>query len=320
MDYSGIACDWMTLRHDYPFERSGKEWEAGRIVKIDRDGVIEFETRRWDQIRCASSDTSIRIKCDGQHLWASGNIGRFQQADNITGLTVMQCFERWADVLEHLGLDMRGFGSRFREGFAAEYGTYLTRLDLAGNFDVSDYPALCSTLSIRRIGQRLPMVGKYGPTWGYDSKRSNWTKAKLYDKTAEAEARRRTSSGATLARFEVQLGSEYLKRHHLDTVISWKDPIMSNIVYGRFADQVFTESVSVEDWSQIPPRLRQHAILWRDGIDLRGQLAPSTFRRVRGQLRDGYGIDIGTPCNVVALTRQVRVVEVTSVSALRVAA
>jgi len=319
MKYEGLACDWMSGRHDYPVEAPAVPWEAGRIVKIDRDGVIEYEARAWEQIRCPSSDTSIRIKCDGQHLWFSGNIGRFQHHDNITGIGVLECVERWAEVMKNLGLDLRGFGTRWRENMVSEYGTHLTRIDLAGNFDVSDYSALCSMLSIRRIGQKLPITGKYGPTWGYDSKRSNWLKAKLYDKTAEAEGRRTPSSGRTLARFEVQLGSEYLKREKLDKVITWKDEDMTNIVYGKFADQIFKESVSVEDWTEIPLRLRQYAILWRDGIDVRSQVQKSAYYSARKRLLE-YGIDIGTPCNVVALSRQVRVVEVTPVSALRRAA
>jgi len=319
MKYAGIACDWMTLRHDYPVESPAKELESGRILKISSEGEIEYETKQWLQIRCASSDPSLRIKCDGLHLWAMANIGRFQQPDNITGLSVLACVDKWAEVLGNLGCDLRGFGSRWRANSPSEYGTFLTRIDLAGNFQVSDYPALCSTLSIRRIGQKLPMTGKYGPTWGYEAKRGNWYKAKLYDKTCESEGRRITASKETLARFEVQLGSEYLKRHNLDQVKNWKDDDMANIIYGRFADQVFHDSVSVEDWSNIPTRLRHHAIMWRDGVTPRSYLSSAQYYKARSKLLE-FGIDIGTSCNVVALTRQVRVVQVVPVSALRVAA
>ena len=320
MSYQGIACDWLSIRHDYPIEAPAQPHKAGLFMKIDRYGEIQYLVDQWDSIRCPSSDTSFRVKCDGNHLWLMGNIGRFQQPDNITGLNVLQCVEKWAEVLANLGFDLRGFGTRWREGSAAEYGTHITRVDLAGNFEVSDYPALCSAASIRRVGQRLPMVGKYGPTWGYESKRSNWTKCKLYDKTAEAEGRRITSAKETLARFEVQLGSEYLKRNSLDRVIDWKKEgeAMENVIYGKFADQVLRESVSVEDWTDIPTRLRQHAILWRDGVDIRSQLCRSGYFKVRKQLLE-YGIDIGTPCNVIALTHKVRSVDVVSVSALRAA-
>src|SRR5690554_5929486 len=92
------ACDWLSFRHDYPVEAPADPYEAGRILKIDRDGEIEWESGSWDSIRCPSSDTSLRVKCDGRHLWGTANIGRFQRADNMQGYTVMQCVEKWAEV------------------------------------------------------------------------------------------------------------------------------------------------------------------------------------------------------------------------------
>lgn len=311
-----VACDWLSFRHVY--REDVAPLEAGRIMKIDRDGVIEWEARSWEQVRCPSSDTSLRIRCDGHTLQGSANIGRFQQADNVTGLGVVECLDRWAEVLGNLGVPLGGFGTRWREGTPAECGTWLTRVDLAGNFEVSDYSALSHAMSVRRIGQKLPMVGRFGPVWGYDSKRSNWWKAKLYDKTAEQEGKRRSGGGATMARFEVQLGGEWLKREGLDKVSSWGDD-MGEIVYLRFADQAFREQVSVEDWSALPQRLRAAAILWRDGVDLRSVMSQSTFYRTASRLRD-FGIDIATPCNVVALVRRSREVEVRQVCARRVAA
>lgn len=331
MDFASVCCDWMSFRHEYaePIEARN----SGRIMKIDADGCIEWESQQWDKIKCASSDTSIRVRCDGKTLRGMANIGRFGQAHNVTGLTVMQCIEKWAEVLGRLGYDVEGFGTRFNrkvgngagetltgDAKLLEAGTFITRIDLAGNFEVSDYAALCSAAMVRRIGQKLPMAGKYGPTWGYDAKRSNWTKAKLYDKTAEQQGKRRSGGGATLARFEVQLGSEWLKREKLDRAINWKGEDMAQIIYGRFATPVFRDSLSVTDWSEIPARLRQYAILWRDGFDVRCEFkSPSGYYKVRTKLME-YGIDIGTSCNVMALTRFARVVEVVPVSALREAA
>jgi hypothetical protein len=247
------------------------------------------------------------------------NIGRFQQADNERGLTVIGCVERWREVLGNLGYDVTGFGSRWGKGTLTEWGTVLTRIDLAGNFDVSDYAALASAMMVRRIGQKLPMAGKYGPTWGYDAARGNWWKAKLYDKTAELAGKRRSSGGATRARFEVQLGSEWLKREGFDDVAKWKDEDMAQIIYGKFAGPVFRDSLSVQDWGDMPMRLQSLATLWREGIDLRARLTNGSYYRARGKLLE-YGIDIGAACNVMALTRHVRVVQVAPVSALREAA
>ena len=323
----------MTGRHEY--EEIQEPRESGRILKIKATGEIEYEVQQWEQIKCASSDTSIRVKCDGRALRFMGNIGRFQQPDNVTGFTVLECVEKFGEVLRQLGFNVEGFGARlqrrtgqgagetkqFASSALSEAGTYLTRIDLAGNFEVSDYAALASSMMIRRIGQKLPVAGKYGPMWGYDTKRSNWWKAKLYDKTAEQQGKRRSQGGATLARFEVQLGAEFLKREGLDRVFKWKGQEMAQIIYGRFAEPVFRESVAVQDWADIPTKIRAYAVLWRDGVDVRTCFTPTSggYYKVRKQLM-AYGIDIGTACNVLALTRSCRIVEVAPVSALREAA
>ncbi len=91
---------------------------------------------------------------------------------------------------------------------------------------------------------------------------------------------------------------------------------MAQIVYGRFADQVFREALPVTEWDDLPPRLQHWATLWREGKDLRAKLSTSGYYKVRSQLKE-YGIDIGAPCNVVALVQRTRTVEVTPISALR---
>ena len=186
--FSSICCDWLSGRHEYLNEVEPRN--GGKVLRLTADGEIEWETDAWESIRCPSSDTSIRAKCDGKRL-RSANIGRFQHGDNLEGHTVMECVEKWGRILKDLGFDTTGFGTRHRVGTLAECGTFLTRIDLAGNMETDNYAALYTASMSRRIGQRLPKEGKYGPTWGYDAKRSNWSKAKLYDKTAEIEGRRR---------------------------------------------------------------------------------------------------------------------------------
>lgn len=67
----------------------------------------------------------------------------------------------------------------------------------------------------------------------------------------------------------------------------------------------------------MPSKLRAYAVLWRDGVDVRTQFkSPGGYYKVRAKLLE-HGIDIGTPCNVLALTRHTRIVEVAPVSALR---
>lgn len=95
---------------------------------------------------------------------------------------------------------------------------------------------------------------------------------------------------------------------------------MAQIIYGQFADQVFKQSIETTNWADIPPKLRVWALLWRDGDDIRNHLSVAQYYKVRRALLDDYGLDIGVPCNIQALTRRVQTVTVTPINALRVAA
>lgn len=318
MKFPSVSCDWLTISHrlDEPI----KQLSSGRTLKLDRDGVINWESLDWEKLYCPSSDTSLRIRCDGNKLQMTGNISRWKQENNLLGLTVQECVEVWAALLPSLDIHLPMFGTRVREGTVGEGGTTITRVDLAGNMETDNFAALCHCTMNNRIGQKPARAGKYGTIWGYEAKRANWVKAKLYDKTAEMEGRRTPSTGATVARFEVQLGSEFLKREDLDKVSEWKGGgEMEKVIHGRFAEQAFRTAAEVNSWDQIPARLRGIAYAWRDGVCIRNELKKANFYKTRKRLLE-YGIDIAVECNVLAFTAKIREVKVTPIHALRKAA
>lgn len=316
-----VICDWLSFRHDFAIEKPALAIDAGKTQKVNKDGSIEWEKGDFTTIRCPSSDTSIRIKCDGRHLWFSGNIGRFSQPDNLTGLTVMQCFEKARALIRSIYpyIDTTLLGTISRRGTISEYGTYLTRLDLASNFETDSFHQLNQFMASRKILTRLPVVGKYGTMWGYDSKRGQYWKAKLYDKSAELNGKRTPYFGETLARFEVQLGSEYLRQNNLSDLMMWRDEMKTdNVIYGRFVKPLLVEIATAEDWQNFPARLRHHAVLWRDGTDPRSYLKQAMYYRVKSQLLE-LGLDISRPCNVLNLTRQVKTISFNPVQTRRAA-
>lgn len=335
-----VMCDWLSGSHVFRHKRDSLE--SGKVMKISPDGEIEWESVSWADLRCASSDTSLRIKCDGEKLWFSGNVGRFQEPENVLGLTVPHCVRKLRVILARYGIVDSEFGRVFYRsptegtqttdeytGKAARAGTTLTRVDLAANFRVSCYSDICHILGSRVIGRHVPILGRYGPTWGY-GKRSNWWKGKLYDKAAEQEGKRRSSGGETVARFEVQLGAEFLKRRGLDQCHEWIDESesesgkggvtrMGQVVWAEFGGQVFRELVPETVWgAEMPLKLLEKAQLWRAGHDLCVLLKKSQFYTVRRELL-GYGIDIALPCNVQALKPTVQAVHIEFLPALRYA-
>ena len=341
-----VMCDWLAGVHTFRVPREPRN--SGQVMKVSPDGEIEWLAQSWESIQCASSDTSIRIKCDGYRVWFSGNIGRFQGRDNVLGLTVPECVAKWKRILARYGLGDLEFGTQFNvepmpgipvsdtwTGDCAKRGTVLTRVDLAVNFWVSCFSDICQVLGGRQIGRHVPILGRYGPTWGY-GKRSNWWKGKVYDKTAEQDGKRRSSGGETVARFEVQLGAEFLKRRFLDDCGKWfsgkrrdgvnsgedgdrgsEDRDMGQIVWAEFGGQVFREVVPERVWgSEMPLKLLEKAELWRAGHDLRIKLKKSQYYVLRRELL-AFGIDIGVPCNVQALRPTIQPVQIKFLPALR---
>lgn len=321
--FDSVICDWLTIVH--PLRVAHPVVNDGKILRLDKDGTQEWSSECWKMLKCASSDTSLRIKCDGEKLMMTGNIGRFGRSDNLNGQTVAECLEMWrqliADYFPGITDFLQGDFQMVNRltGEVVSSGTRVTRCDLAGNFFTDNFSSLTQMLMTRKLGQRPPRAGKFGPMWGYDSKRANWLKAKVYDKTCELEGRRTPAVGATTARFEVQLGSEILKRRGLHIGAAWQGGNMENVIYAEFSKQVFRDQATAETWLDIPVRIRQYAVLWRDGVPLRAQCkSDATFYRIRKQLLQ-YGIDASQPCNVMTLLRRVEVVKVQPLPARRAA-
>lgn len=322
--FDSVICDWLSISH--PLREAHPLVNDGQILRINKDGSTEWTQECWETFRCASSDTSLRIKCDGQKVMMTGNIGRYGQTDNLNGHTVAECLDKWRKVLADYMPAVSGFGAPDVEmvnrvtGEVEYSGTRITRCDLAGNFFTDNFAALSAMLMTRKLGQRAPRMGKFGPMWGYDSKRANWLKAKVYDKACELEGRRTPAAGATTARFEVQFGSEILKRRGLHKFDEWeKENDMENVTFAEFANEVFLEQTTAESWCDIPPRIRQYAVLWRDGVPIENQCNNrQTKNRILRRLKE-YGIDASQPCNVMTLVRRIEVVKVMPLPARRAA-
>jgi hypothetical protein len=314
-----VICDWLSFRHDFPMENQSQPIESGKTLKLTQDGEIEWEKNDFSSIRCPSSDTSVRIKCDGRSLYFSGNIGRFGNQDNVTGINVIQCFEKACNLIKRIypQINLSTFGTISRAGTISEYGTYLTRIDLASNFQTDCYSQIASLFASRKLFTKLPILGKYGPTWGYDTKRGQYWKAKLYDKTAEQTGKRTPNTNETIARFEIQLGATYLRKHSLNFLKNWRhDMNTENIIYGNFSNQLITKQATQDAWIDFPPILRQHAVLWREGTDPKSYLKKSQYYKVRKGLLN-LGLDISRPCNIATLDRAVKYIEFKSIPTLK---
>lgn len=271
-----------------------------------------------------SYDTAVMVKCEGGRVTLSGNVGRFGRPDNVFGYGVYDCVRIANSILRGLGLPEFTWGlsaTRLprpivtpRVNGNAQGGdrsirldAILTRLDLTRNYVAGSADKLSRLrhyMAGMHVGSKAGKSYDSGVTWGEGSK---YWYAKLYDKHADIVKDKhaplelvewcRTNG---VGRFEVSLKTRYLTQHGLNYVGVWEDSKMGDVVFGRFSGALSKLDVSVDDFEEIPGRLGELAIAWRNGVDLKARLPRNTFYRYRKQLK-GYGIDISERCDVSRL-------------------
>lgn len=333
-------CDWLSIHQLHP-DGGLPIINDGNIVRFEPDAIrtyIDPETGEYKtafdlakadwttQRKIAhegSFDTSIRISCNGYTVMLDGNVGRWGRPDNVFGYSVAECVKRANILLESFGLPP------FTQGPAAcpALGAKITRVDITQNYRTGS-PAAAARLvhyfAGHQSGRMAPKsYGNTGLTWGEGSQ---YWYAKLYVKSFSLGecAKERTVdyvTNAGLVRHEISLKSRYLTQHHLRTIAAWSKTqeglSMDNVIYNRF-NAVFDRShnsVAADPFEELPPRVRNNAIAWRNGCDLWADDIPArTRRRWRNELLP-YGIDIKQPCDVTRLATRVKVISMEAMEA-----
>ena len=176
----GTICDWISFTHVYPEQQP--QFHDGRLIRVSSEGELVFDMVKGKSVK-GSFDTSLYIRCDGDRLQFSGNVGRFGEPDNVHGYPFSQCWQKLIGVLQGLGISTEGLGVIHRthnaDGSVSTLGTRLTRVDVTCNCLVSDYALSCQAFAVCQIFGMQPERGKYGVKWGYDRKRGNWLRVKL---------------------------------------------------------------------------------------------------------------------------------------------
>lgn len=304
------------------------EW--GEILA---DGGLEFTSARA-LTHEGSYDTSIHIKAEGGRVEVSGNLGRFGRPDNVFGYGVGECVRIANAICRSLDLPVFTWGNvRVSDGAAArgvsltqdavsvatgrmmKADAIITRIDLTKNYVSGSQENLAKLIHYMggmHVRNTAPSkCYATGVTWGEGSK--HWY-AKLYDKWADLVRSAHAAPelvqwvrDSGIARFEVSLKSRWLNRKRLQSVSAWESGEMAKVIYGKFDKVITGFTVGVDSYQDIPGRLGEIAIAWREGVDMERRLPKTTFYRFRKQLL-GYGIDIKEPCDVSRLPIQVRTI------------
>lgn len=345
-----VFCDWLTCYQDH--EQELPVLNDGHVVRFEPDAfrnAIDDETgeirpmfdatkaeytveKRIEHV--GSYDTKISVRCDGHRVEISGNVGRFGRPDNLFGLRVLETIERASEILAALGLpaftchDKNCNHSR-QDNFAKGRNCVITRVDLTANFATGSREAAFRVLhwmsgqgTARNSGKNPRNYGN-GITWNEGSKRHY---EKLYFKADElgkyvSDDVRRYCEENGLLRYEVSLKARELADRGLQSMLGWsyvskEGTRMENVIYGKFAEVLTRNQVTVTECQKIPGKLGFIAKSYLNGENpyTTSDAGPSTLRRWRAQLMK-YGIDIAQPIDVTRLQTKIRVIELQPVSA-----
>lgn len=346
-----VFCDWLTCYQDHPagdlpiindgfvvrFEpecfRKSIDADTGEIRPMFDATKAEYTVSRRMEHE-GSYETKVSIRCDGRRVELSGNVGRFGRTDNLFGLPVVETVERANEILAALGLPPftgvdRNCQYARTDGFSKGTNAVITRVDLTANFSAGSRDAAFRVLhwmsgqgTARNAGKNPRNYGN-GITWNEGSKRHYeklYFKADELGKHVSDEVKTYCEQNGIL-RYEVSLKARELADRNLQSLAGWayvtkEGTRMENVIYGKFAEVLTRNQVTVTECQKIPGKLGFIAKSYLNGENPyeASDVDPRTRRRWRSALVK-YGLDIAQPIDVTRLTQRVRVIELQPLAA-----
>ena len=313
-----IMIDWVTAivscRHlEYVF--------GGRMMKIDPDGVVEWETHHHLEV-IGSHDAKIRIRTydamgdgTGIKLHLTGNLAKWLQGHNLWGsddviTLVAAVMERLCQQLDYL--QPTSFDRQWWQNGVFE----LTRLDVTSSYSLDTCSNVRSFLrSAERtshlryrgrgnlmhegtlyFGQLIKKGGKIG--------QSRYWSIKMYSKGDEIKVKGRFPDDIEQRdkllqwvqgklRVELTVRSRELKRLYLNLGINATPEKLQRLFTDKLGnlDMQENHTLTPEVIEGLPARLQAVYVCWKEGHDIRAMYPKNTAYRYRRQFLE-YGIDI----------------------------
>lgn len=283
--------------------------DSGCVMKILPSGAVDWQTPCRHSIT-GSFSSNITVKSNGSngqgqatHIYFSGNPSKFLQGHNLFGsdhiLTLM--LDAYHAICN--ALNVRPTSSDLK---AVEEGDYeITRVDINQSFALSCRSDVRSWLRAAEFKSRT-RAGRSqlkGSTLYFNKTSSRWS-FKFYSKGDEIEARNHqlpdelretplTEWADNILRAELTLRKKEMTKinitHARDLTINFCHSLFSEYM-GRIqmSEQL---SLSHQELSDLPARLKSTYVLWRSGEDPRSLLTKRTYYRHRKELLS-FGIDI----------------------------
>lgn len=300
-----VFVDWLTIRQPnngrYPLINNGM------VIRLDRTGEVVCETAITVKVP-GSFDSSVRLRVTPEFLEISGNPSRFDKEHNLLGYRFEDAIEVFNRVLSSFDLPPLVESGRRRilrnrvvwdSGISSasdDFGFAVLRCDVTLNVDTGSSGNLAAYLRfLRRQTLARKRTSSFDGTIYFKAKSYH---LKVYDKASEMRKHGLFGNrGAVadwceaqgIARVEVQLNREYLRRNDL----------RYGLTHEKLVD-VFAKEVS------LLPKVCEEVDLdlltmgelgvfmsWRGGFNVRERLPTATFYRYRKAIREKVGYDVG---------------------------
>lgn len=345
MSESHVFCDWLSMYQIHSNTGDLPVINDGQVIKVSatrlrkcfdldsgRDAFgmapeeVEYTTAQKISHE-GSYETAVQVRCDGSRVELSGNVGRWGRPDNLFGFGVLECVEIANRIVQSLGLPPFDLNSA-RPGFAFAQShmktrAVITRVDLTCNYTTGSAENASRVLTVmagqapKRMGKNAaPKAYSNGITWNEGSRRwyeKLYFKADDLGKFASPEVVAYCREHGIL-RHEISLKSTELAERGLDDVCGWarveEGKRMENVIYGRFAEKLHRNEVSITSLDDVPGRLGEIVAAYYAGRDVWRDESKTkrTRQRWRRELLP-FGIDISQPPNIQHFAARIRVVE-----------
>lgn len=167
--------DWLTLRLPAEFVPAGV-WDrirdrAGRVLCLDADGSVEWESLRWECVRSDSHRVHVRA---GSCLEIIGSPARAMARHNVFGSSdVRECANAMISLVSRVvGVELPPVGAVWK----------CSRIDFALNFQLGDAAAVRSALNWLRFAEGGRYRGRSAGTSIYWNVKSSRMSGKAYAK------------------------------------------------------------------------------------------------------------------------------------------
>jgi II/X family phage/plasmid replication protein len=306
--------DWQRKLYDV----SHNPIPVGRILSIDHDGTMEWESPKSIQVR-GSYESSVKIRSqggDGQgraaELYIDGNPSKFIQGHNVFGIEDNCALAE--EMMRKICFYYKDLPSDFlihkaRHGDFEQLGIHIARSFDAGTRARAH--AIQETLLLKSRSRSGRAQSQGGTNYWNKSGRKNRWIAKSYLKIEDITSKRKghglpfelkNIGIEDYAESLIRIEFEIYKQEFLDREIP--------LIYGhQFTKGVIDELYS-EYWGRIqmstqaaipsqeiqlmPRALKSTYLLWKEGIQIRPSMSKTAFYRHRHELLQ-LGIDISIP-------------------------